>query len=178
VSVKTRIGYNKPDVEGWIGFLLEQNLSAIIIHGRTKAEMSKVPAHWDEIARAVKLRDKISPNTVIIGNGDVLTMQQGRKLAAESGVDGVMIGRGIFQNFFVFSDGKITSSLENMLPILREHVVLHQNTWGDGKFEPLKKFVKMYINGFPNASEIRAEMMQTKTHIELLKIIDKQLQNI
>jgi tRNA-dihydrouridine synthase len=166
VSVKTRIGYNLPDIEGWIGFLLEQNLSAISIHGRTKAEMSKVPAHWDEIAKAVKLRDKIAPDTVIIGNGDVLTMERGRELAAKSGVDGIMIGRGIFQNFFVFTDGKVSPNLENMLP--------HQETWDGDKFEPLKKFVKMYINGFPNASEIRATMMQTKNHRELLDIIDKQ----
>jgi tRNA-dihydrouridine synthase len=178
VSVKTRIGYNDPDIEGWIGFLLEQHLDAITIHGRTKAEMSKVPAHWDEIAKAVELRNKLSPSTVIIGNGDVLSMQQGRELARESGVDGIMIGRGIFQNFFVFTDGSKTPSLKTMLPILREHVVLHQKTWGGDKFEPVKKFVKMYINGFANASEIRAEMMQTKTHQELLVIIDRTAKNI
>jgi tRNA-dihydrouridine synthase len=177
VSVKTRIGYDKPDIEGWIGFLLEQKLSAISIHGRTKAEMSRVPAHWDEIKQAVKLRDKVSPETVIVGNGDVMSLEQGRELGRQSGVDGIMIGRGVFHNFFVFDESK-TPSIENMLPILREHVLLHQETWGDAKFEPLKKFVKMYINGFANASELRATMMQTKTHGDLLEIIDKTDKNI
>ncbi len=172
VSVKTRIGFNSIDTESWIGFLLEQNLHAITVHGRTKAEMSKVPAHWDEIAKAVKLRDKLSPNTVIIGNGDVMSLERGRELAKESGVDGIMIGRGIFHNFFVFDESK-TPSLQNMLPILRQHVLLHQKTWGGEKFEPLKKFVKMYINGFDGASNLRAEMMQTKSHGELLDIIAK-----
>lgn len=173
VSVKTRLGFNSIDTENWIGFLLEQNLDAITIHGRTKAEMSKVAAHWDEIAKAVKLRDKLSPNTVIIGNGDVMSLQQGRELAKESGVDGIMIGRGIFHNFFVFDETKTTRDLQTMLPILREHTILHQKTWANEKFEPLKKFVKMYINGFAGASELRATMMQTKSHEELLDIIDK-----
>ncbi len=173
VSVKTRIGFSEINTEEWIGFLLEQNLDAITIHGRTKAEMSKVPAHWDEIAKAVKLRDKISPDTTIIGNGDVMSLEQGRNLAQESGVDGIMIGRGIFHNFFVFDETKTERNLATMLPILRDHVVLHQKTWGNEKFEPLKKFVKMYINGFAGASELRAEMMQTKSHSELLAIIDK-----
>lgn len=174
VSIKTRIGFEYPDIEGWIGFLLEQNLSAITIHGRTKVEMSKVPAHWDQIALAVKLRDKLSPKTVIVGNGDVLSLQQGRELAKETGVDGIMIGRGIFQNFFVFAEDK-SATLKNMLPILKEHTLLHLETWGGEKFEPLKKFVKMYINGFANASELRASMMQTKSHSELLEIIDKNM---
>ncbi len=173
VSVKTRLGFNTIDTENWIGFLLEQNLDAIIVHGRTKKEMSKVPAHWDEIAKAVKLRDSISPSTVIIGNGDVMNLEQGRELAKESDVDGIMIGRGIFHNFFVFDETKTNRDLAIMLPILREHTALHKKTWDGEKFEPLKKFVKMYINGFAGASELRAEMMQTKSHDELLAIIDK-----
>ncbi len=173
VSVKTRIGFNTIDTEAWIGFLLEQNLDAIIVHGRTKKEMSKVPAHWDEIAKAVKLRDKLSPDTIIVGNGDVMSVEQGRKLAKESGVDGIMIGRGIFHNFFVFDEAKTNRDLQTMLPILREHTILHKKTWANEKFEPLKKFVKMYINGFAGASELRATMMQTKSHDELLAIIDK-----
>lgn len=175
VSVKTRIGYNSPDVKGWIGFLLEQNLDAISIHGRTKSEMSKVPAHWDQIAKAVELRDKVSPDTVIIGNGDVLSLEEGNLRAKESGVDGIMIGRGIFHNFFVFSEDQPEKDLVMMLNILREHVLLHQETWSGDKFEPLKKFVKMYINGFRDAAEVRAELMNTHNHADLISAIDNFL---
>nr|MBA3679228.1 tRNA-dihydrouridine synthase [Candidatus Saccharibacteria bacterium] len=124
------------------------------------------------IAKALKLRDKVSPSTVMIGNGDVMSLEQGRKLAKESGVDGIMIGRGIFHNFFVFDESQTQRDLHIMLPILREHIILHQETWEGAKFEPLKKFVKMYINGFDGASDVRAIMMQTKSHTELLEIID------
>jgi len=102
LSVKTRIGYNKIDTETWCGFLLSQDIDALTIHGRTKKDMSKVPAKWDEIAKVVKLKDQISPQTVIVGNGDVLTRQDGVDKANQYGVDGIMIGRGIFQDFFVF----------------------------------------------------------------------------
>lgn len=177
VSVKTRIGFSEPDVEGWIGFLLEQKIDAITVHGRTRRQMSKVPADWAEIAKAVKLRDAISPNTVIIGNGDVLSRSEGVERAKKSGVDGIMIGRGIFHDPFVFSPEQHEPTLEEMLGILRRHVVLHQATWQEARFEPLKKFVKMYINGFAGAAEIRNAMMQTNNHQELLVNIDKLLKN-
>lgn len=175
VSVKTRIGYNKPDIEGWIGFLLGQNLNAITVHGRTRAQMSKVPADWGEIARAVKLRDKLNPSTVIVGNGDVMSLEEGRKRAKESGVDGVMIGRGIFQNPFVFSETHKDRTLEEMLQLLRKHVLLHQKTYKEAQFQPLKKFIKIYVNGFEHSNEIRKNLIETKTHSELLIEIDKTL---
>lgn len=173
VSVKTRIGFSTPDVEGWIGFLLEQDLDAITVHGRTRRQMSKVPADWTEIAKAVKLRDKISPNTIMIGNGDVMTRAEGVERAQETGVEGIMIGRGIFQDPFVFLTQSHMQNLDEMLVLLRKHVVLHQKTWKGEKFEPLKKFVKMYINGFAGAADMRAQMFAAKDHVELLAIIDK-----
>ena len=175
VSVKTRIGFNKIDTENWCGFLLEQNIDALIIHGRTKKDMSKVPANWDEITKVVKLRDKISPKTVIIGNGDILTRVDGIEKAKESGVDGVMIGRGIFQDFFVFADSRDEHNLTEMLGILKEHVLLHRKLLSGNRFEPLKKFVKMYVRGFSNAGVVRAELMQTKSHEELINKIDNYL---
>lgn len=177
VSVKTRIGFNNIQTDDWIGFLLQQKLDAILVHGRTKRDMSKVPANWDEITKAVKLRDGISPSTIIVGNGDVMSLAEGRERAKQSGVDGVMIGRGLFQNFFVFAHKQPDKDLPMMLRILREHVVLHQNTWQEAKFEPLKKFVKMYVNGFEHASDTRNTLMLTKSHQELLLEIDKMLKS-
>ncbi|MEI8072944.1 MAG: tRNA-dihydrouridine synthase [Candidatus Saccharibacteria bacterium] len=172
LSVKTRIGYNEPDVTSWIGFLLKQNLDAITVHGRTRKQMSKVPADWQEIARAVKLRDKLSPQTVIVGNGDVMSRAQGESLAKMSGVDGVMIGRGIFHDPFIFSKTAKKADLKLMLKYLKQHIELHQKTWGGEKFEPLKKFIKMYISGFAGSSEIRAKLFAAKSHVDLIKMID------
>jgi len=175
ISVKTRIGFSDPDVENWIGFLLRQDLDAITVHGRTRKQMSKVPADWQQIARAVELRDQISPNTIMVGNGDVMSRSEGLARAKSSGVDGVMIGRGIFHDPFVFAKENRQQDLKSMLLMLKKHIVLHQKTWVGNKFEPLKKFVKMYISGFEGSAAIRAEMMTAKNHSELLLVIDKYL---
>lgn len=172
VSVKTRIGFNMIETEDWIGFLLKQNLDALTVHGRTKKEMSKVPNHWDEIGKSVQLRNSISPHTVIVGNGDVLSREQGTQLAMEYGLDGVMIGRGIFQNLFVFDLTQSDHTIEEMLKILLEHIELYQKTWGDNKsYEPLKKFYKLYINGFTGASKVRADLMTTTDYDEAKRYI-------
>lgn len=108
ISVKTRIGYNKVDL-AWIRFLLEQNLPALTVHLRTRKEMSDVPAHWELMPEIVKLRDQIQAGvnpderTLIIGNGDVESVEQGRELIAKSGCDGIMIGRGIFGKPWLFN---------------------------------------------------------------------------
>lgn len=172
VSVKTRIGFNKIETEDWIGFLLEQNIDALTVHGRTKKEMSKVPNHWDEVGKSVQLRNNISPHTVIVGNGDVLSREQGTQLATEYGLNGVMIGRGIFQNLFVFDLTQSDHTIEEMLKILLEHIELYQKTWGDNKsYEPLKKFYKLYINGFTGASKVRADLMKTTNYNEAKRYI-------
>lgn len=183
VSVKTRIGFSKIQTEEWIGFLLRQNLAAIIIHGRTSAEMSDVPAHWDEIAKAVKLRNQLSPGTIIIGNGDVKTLAEAEKKVKDFEVDGVMIGRGIFNNIFLFNKNKKLEdiSVEDKLKVLLQHMDLFTQTWisPDPKFEfgknyhILKKFFKAYVNNFPGAAELRVQLMATN-HPEEVKPIIKQ----
>lgn len=176
VSVKTRIGFNKIETEDWIGFLLKQKLDAITVHGRTKKEMSKVANHWDEIAKAVGIRNSIAPDTVIVGNGDVASRAQGVELASLYGLDGIMIGRGIFQNLFVFNQLQSEHSIEEMLTILLEHIGLYEKTWGSEKsYEPLKKFYKLYINGFDGASKVRAKLMETSNYIEAKSYIDSLL---
>lgn len=172
VSVKTRIGFDKIQTEEWIGFLLQHKLDAITVHGRTKKEMSKVPNHWEEIGKAVKLRNRIAPETVVVGNGDVLSREQGEELANKYGADGIMIGRGIFQNLFVFNQDQSTHSIDEMLKILLGHIELYVKTWGKTKsYEPLKKFYKLYINGFDGAAKVRSYLMETKNCDEAIKYI-------
>ena len=106
ISVKTRIGIKEIETEVWIEFLLKQNLDALTVHGRTVKEMSDVPAHWDEIGKVVKLRDKLNVNTLIIGNGDIKSLDDALEKHKKYKVDGIMIGRGIFENLWIF-DKKI-----------------------------------------------------------------------
>ncbi len=101
VSVKTRIGYNKLDLE-WIRALLELRLPALTVHLRTRKEMSDVPAHWEIMPEIIKLRDSISPETLIIGNGDVESVEDGLIKLKKYGGDGAMIGRGIFGKPWLF----------------------------------------------------------------------------
>lgn len=177
VSVKTRIGMRKIVTDEWIPFLLEQDIAALTIHGRTVSEMSKVPAHWDEIGKAVKLRDEMKISTPIIGNGDVLSRKQALQLVEQYKVDGIMIGRGIFQNFWIFNPDVDPDALSknDRLELLMHHIRLWDKTWGTTKdFNILKKFYKVYINTFDNASDLRMQLMQYTTAEETLRFLQNQ----
>src|SRR3989344_5610181 len=111
VSVKTRLGYNKVDFD-FIKEILKEDLSALTIHLRTRKEMSDVPAHWELMPEILKIRDRVAPNTLIIGNGDVLDLDDGRRKCEEYGCDGVMLGRAIFGNPFLFTNKNVLSESE------------------------------------------------------------------
>lgn len=173
VSVKTRIGLRRIQTVDWIGFLLEQNLDALIVHGRTALEMSKVPAHWDEIGKAVKLRDSKGLKTLIIGNGDVVDRQHGLELAEKYGVDGVMIGRGIFADVAAFGKvQKVQRTEKDKIQIAIKHVKLFEKTWkGQKNPQTMKKFFKIYINGFDGASDLRVQLMEAITYEQMIEIL-------
>ncbi len=175
VSVKTRLGFKTQKTEEWGRFILEQDLAALTIHARTQKEMSKVPARWEEIAKIVKLRDEIAPNTLIIGNGDVQDRQHAEALAQEYGVDGIMIGRGIFQNPFAFEKESQDHSKEELIGLLNLQLDLYDKAIQkhSRKFDPLKRFFKIYIRGFAGASELRAQLMQCKTTTEVRQLLEK-----
>ncbi len=179
VSVKTRLGFKTLQTEEWLSFLLQQDLAAITIHGRTAKEMSKVPVHWDEIAKAVSLRDQIAPQTLIIGNGDILSKEEGIAKAQKYHLDGIMIGRGIFQNLWIFAKDSGFAQLTRMTPdkrvkLLLHHATLFDQTWGSTKnFAILRKFFKNYVSDFPNASDIRSELMTTTSLPEVEAITKK-----
>jgi len=178
VSVKTRLGNKNVDLS-WIEFLLNKKLNMLTIHGRTAKEMSKVPANWDLIGEVVKLRDQLSPTTLIVGNGDVLTKAQGKELAKKYGVDGIMIGRGVFHDPFVFAELSKSPwqsySQQQKIDLYTKHVKLFAKTWEDAdrKVQTLNKFCKIYINYFPGAKELREQLMVAKSVDELLGLLEK-----
>lgn len=171
VSVKTRIGYNKRNIEEWIGHLIEAEPAVITVHARTRKEMSKVPADWRAIAEVVKLIKKSGKDILVIGNGDVKDLADARKRAKESGADGVMIGRGIFGNPWLFNSRKKKVTLAEKLKAMLEHAKLFEKLLGGKNFEVMKKHFKAYVAGFPGASELRAKLMQTHSAAEVAKIL-------
>lgn len=181
ISVKTRIGIDTIETEDWISFLLEQKIDALIIHPRTAKEQSNVPAHWEEIKKAVLLRNKIAPQTTLIGNGDVLTIEDAYGKITQFGLDGIMFGRAVFRDPFLFNKNLSLKdlSLDKRLILLLNHSALFEKTWGGNKHFPiLKKFFKIYTSGLINAKETREKLMEANTHEEtarILKSISQQL---
>jgi len=174
VSVKTRLGFNSIVTQEWISFLLEQKLDALTGHGRIATQMSNGKANWEEIGNAVALKNKICPQTIVIGNGDIKSFSEALAMHQQYGVDGVMIGRGIFSNPWVFektTETRLHSKEENIAALLK-HLKLYEETWGSGKhFEVMKKFFKMYIKDFDGANELRQKLMASKIGSEVIELL-------
>ena len=171
VSVKTRVGFNKVELDTWLPEILKENPALVTIHARTRKEMSKVPARWEHVREAVKIRNNIAPGVLIFGNGDVQNLNEARERIKETGADGVMLGRAIFGNPWLFSE--TTPTLEEKLKVLVEHTKLFEEILGGFKnFALMKKHYKAYVNGFDGASELRVKLMDTNTSSEVEKIID------
>jgi tRNA-dihydrouridine synthase len=178
VSVKTRLGYSSTEEwHDWLTHLLKQDVVNLTIHLRTRKEMSKVDAHFELIPEIKKLRDEIAPQTLLTINGDIRNRQHGLELVEKYGVDGIMIGRGVFHDPFAFETEKREHSREELLSLLTLQLDLfdkYSNELEPRKFEPLKRFFKIYIRDFPGASELREQLMHTKSTDEVRAI----LQNI
>jgi tRNA-dihydrouridine synthase len=174
LSVKTRLGFNEVDLS-WHEYLLKYKLNALSIHGRTKKQMSAVPADWDMIGKVRELRDALCPATKIIGNGDVMNRAQGLELAQKHKLDGIMVGRGIFHDPFVFAEDSPWSRYtpEQKMALYRQHVKLFAQTWQQGErpIHTLNKFCKTYINGFDGAKELREKLMNAHSAEELLALL-------
>ncbi|HYF96455.1 MAG TPA: tRNA-dihydrouridine synthase, partial [Patescibacteria group bacterium] len=178
VSVKTRLGYEKVDF-GWHEFLFNKNLNMLTIHGRTKREMSKVPAHWDDIGTIRQLRDELAPETLIVGNGDVMNKVQAMNLAKKYKLDGVMIGRGIFSNPLLFAANEewTTKTPKEKLELYKIHAELFIKTYkhNEKPIVTLNKFCKTYVNGFDGAKEIRDSLMHATSAEDLQLRIDQAI---
>ncbi|MGM9904166.1 MAG: tRNA dihydrouridine synthase [Enterococcus sp.] len=170
VSVKTRIGYTAQDeMVNWISHLLKQDIANLSVHLRTRKEMSKVAAHWELIPQITKLRDELTPQTKITINGDIPDRQTGLELAEEYGVDGIMIGRGIFKNPFAFEKEPREHSAEELIDLLRLQLDLqdHYAKVIPRSMTGLHRFFKIYVKGFPGANDLRIQLMETKTTDEV-----------
>ncbi|MDE5424327.1 tRNA-dihydrouridine synthase [Ancylomarina sp. DW003] len=164
LSVKTRIGFKEVVTESWISHLLGMPIDALIIHGRIQKQMSEGLADWNEIAKAAHLRNQLAPHIKLIGNGDIISYQDGLNKVKQYGVDGVMIGRGIFKNPWMFNPSMTDIDEGTKLKMLWEHTELYSQTWGGNKnFNILKRFFKIYCKDFYGASKLCHQLMQTSS---------------
>jgi nifR3 family TIM-barrel protein len=180
VSVKTRTGSNKEEINDWIPELVKENISALIVHLRTKKELSLVPANWDNIKKIKKLIKESGKEILLIGNGDVKDLEEAEEKALKYGCDGIMIGRGVFGNpWFFHQKSNLEISLEEKLEVLIEHTKLFEKELSKYKsFAVMKKHFKAYVNGFAGAKELRTKLMETKNSKEVEKIINDFLKKI
>lgn len=171
-SVKTRLGYSRVEEwRDWLTNILTEHPDALTVHLRTKKEMSKVAAHYELVPEIVALKNELSPETILIINGDIETPTDGQKFI-NMGVDGIMIGRGVFHNPFCFEKAPREHSREELLDLMRYHLDLYDK-YELAPYDPLKHFYKIYINNFPGASDLRAKLMETKSTAEAREVLQK-----
>ena len=204
ISVKTRLGYNTDQVEDWIPVLLNEQIAALSVHARTRKDMSKVPARWERITQVVALRNKLAPQTKIIGNGDVLSRADAFLKIKHSGADGAMVGRALFGNPWFFhptqglplrfkvlpthgvpledisandtSDSMIQYvSIPERLRVMVEHSYLFCELLPHKNFSVMKKHYKAYVNGFQGAVPLRQELMAQETPKDVEVVVAKFL---
>ncbi len=176
VSVKTRLGYSEiEEWRDWLTHVFKQDIANLSIHLRTRREMSKVDAHWDLIGEIKKLRDEIAPDTLLTINGDIPDRKTGLELAEKYGIDGVMIGRGIFTNPFAFETEPREHSSEELMGLLRLHLDLFDKYSKEESrlFKPLRRFFKIYVRGIKGAGELRHQLMDTNTTDEVRALLDE-----
>ncbi len=196
VSVKTRVGWNKVELDTWVPELLAEDLAALTIHARTRKEMSLVPARWGHVAEVVAMRDKAGVSTLILGNGDVKDLDDARHKAEETGADGIMLGRAVFGNPWLFtnrrSEGETFArheglafatspiSIKEKLRVMVEHTKLFEELLGDIKsFAIMKKHYKAYVNGFDRAKELRTRLMEeAQNAADVEKIVEEWLDKV
>jgi nifR3 family TIM-barrel protein len=179
VSVKTRTGIKLHETERWICQLLDTNPAAITLHGRVQKQQSDGEANWDEIAKAVQVRNEMNPVVPVLGNGDVFSFAQAISYSQQYGVDGIMIGRGIFHDPWIFNSNKKELSPEERLDQLVNHTQLFERNWGGIKnFNILKRFYKIYANGFDGAAQLRAKLMNASTFEDVYQLINNQKQAV
>lgn len=176
ISIKTRLGYDKNEIASWLPAILEEGVGAIALHFRTRKQLYAMPANWSVAREVVELRDKYSPETLIIGNGDIKSFKQGMSFVKEYGLDGFMVGRGVIGNPWFFSEQE--PDIQARLGIIIEHAKLFEDYYGSGpQFGAVKKHLHAYAKGFDGAKELRDRLMKAKNAIEVEELVREYIIN-
>jgi nifR3 family TIM-barrel protein len=194
VSVKTRVGYHTDELETWLPILLSEEPAVVTVHARTRKDMSKVPARWERVKRAVEIRNELKSSALIFGNGDVASVEDAYEKCEKTGADGAMLGRAIFGNPWLFHPSKRlhermtisqTSSdadsielitMEERFRVMIEHTKLFRTLLPHKNFAIMKKHYKAYVNGFHGAQELRSTLMAAATVEEIEAVVNTFLE--
>jgi nifR3 family TIM-barrel protein len=175
VSVKTRLGFDEIDIDGWISFLLDQSLDVLTLNMRTARGEKSLNADWSYMDEIINMRNEKSPSLLIFGNGDIKSFEQAIDMVNKYMVDGVMIGRGAIANPWIFSSNQEIAR-EEKFDVFKKQLLLFDEIWGEKKdFHALKKFFRAYINGFDGANELRTELMKCSCVEEVLEKLEKEM---
>ncbi|MBM4132613.1 MAG: tRNA-dihydrouridine synthase [Nitrospira sp.] len=191
LSVKTRLGYDSVVVENWIGHLLEEQPAVISVHGRTLQQMYRGEADWQAIERAATIV-RGTP-TLLLGNGDVQSMDDVVRRVRESKVHGVLVGRGALGSPWFFRKKELarqaardgapiiagsldeTLSLADRFRVMVEHARLFEGIDRAARFPHIRKHLGWYCKGFPHAAAMRARMVRASSSADVERIVAEHL---
>jgi tRNA-dihydrouridine synthase len=176
LSIKTRIGFDSPRAEAWLGHLLAQGIAALTVHGRTVEQQSGGKADWSAVALAVRMRDEAGLATRVVGNGDVGGAEAFWSAARSSGADGVMVGRGVFADIEVFRSIRGASGGPDARPrawYLRAHLDLHRETWGEEvPLDMAKRIARNYLRSGGESAPILDAFLHARSYRDARALLD------
>jgi len=191
LSVKTRLGYDCNIINEWSDCLIQGRPEVIAIHGRTLSQMSRGQSDWEAIALATQRIQK--HGIIVLGNGDIQTLEEATARIQESGVNGVLIGRGALGNPWIFqgthqvrealSTGTplklrtLEPSLEEKFQAMIKHAQCFEAIHGPERFVRMRKHLGWYCSSFPHAAAMRAHMVRTNGSRDVMDILHTYLKS-
>ncbi len=172
VSVKTRIGFGQNEVSTWIPSLLETGITALTLHGRTRTAMYSGTADWNAIAEAAKLAREAG--VLVIGNGDVSSLEDGRVRARQYGTDGFMVARGALGNPYCFAEAFASTQpdLGLKLKAMTRHLELFARHLADARsFVTMRKHFVYYLRGYDNTKDLKMALMLATTAADVERLV-------
>jgi len=166
ISVKTRLGITEPIYKTWIPFLLEHKLDFLTIHGRTLKQGYSGVADWSAISECAKMATQT--NTLILGNGDIQSRQQGLEYCQKYGLSGVLIGRASMGNPWIFGNRK--ASVKEKFSTILLHTQLFESIFPLRRLDSLRKHFLLYSSGHPHAKKLRAQFVRVNSLNDLLSL--------
>jgi nifR3 family TIM-barrel protein len=195
ISVKTRMGVDDVVAEEWIQNLLETNIQAITLHGRTLKQGYSGEANWEVIKKAGEVvkkwnisQKKNNPEhqeVVFLGNGDIENYSDAQEKIAAADIDGALVGRALFGNPWFFSKKNVFDEVfernteeeaEKICEQIRkekclEHCQLFEEIFPEKPFFIMRKHLAWYMKNFSGSKELRKKLMLANSSEEVKEIL-------
>jgi tRNA-dihydrouridine synthase B len=171
LSVKTRIGIDKPVTEEWISFLSQFPLSEVTIHGRLVKQFHSGPVNWQEIKKGADILK--TKGIICLGNGGIKNRIQGEGKCQEYNLDGVLIGQAAIGNPWIFKENYVSRpTKEEILETILKHGELANDFFGEKRYATVLKHYAKYPKGFKYCKGLRMSLLKTRSYEEVKKVIE------